>query len=353
VADPTIGFAESPFSPLADEESAGCWAGRGEVLAQLNRVRASWRSRSDSTLDLMWANLGAGKTHALLHLKWLMANETEVVPVFVELPEDIRDFHALYRLIVPLFPVDTWASKVNQGSVQVSNRVQRALRVLAFGEEAQRSLAFDWICGGRPQLKDLRSVTGLDSRIETDADAEAVFADLLRIGAAHGQRVVLLIDEFQRIGRLGIKRRDALLAHLRTLFSRNSRYFSVLLAVGSRAETTALELLPAELRTILGMRPAIMLPEMSPQEALPFTLERFAWFRPAGFSEGPDFPFSRSQLEFILAYLAANPNARMIPRTILQTLGEVFDAYGPGQVKASESELDALLGRLRWDETQR
>ncbi len=104
-----VAFRTSPFSMVADESAAACWAGRPEILRQLKRVCRGWANRSDSTLDLLWANLGAGKTHALFHLKHLLAVEPSAFVVFVELPENVSHFLELYQRVVTNLPIEELA----------------------------------------------------------------------------------------------------------------------------------------------------------------------------------------------------------------------------------------------------
>ena len=355
--DQLVTFKSSPFSLLADETTAPCWAGRKQTLAQLRRLCASWSNRADSSLDVMWANLGAGKTHALFHLKYLLtapfASTSLPIVTFVDVPEDIANFLELYKKILPTLPLRQLAELGLKTSYAKSTvRLSRAFRAMVFGSESEQRLAYDWIAGGRPGLRELKAITGIDSRIETDSDAESVLSELVRLSASNGQRFVILLDEFQRIGHIRIeKKRDALMAHLRTLFSRNPTQLSLVLAIGSRLEKTALDLLAPELRTIMGMRPSISLPELNKEEALEFVTQRFAWYRPEGYSGSALHPFTPRQVQFVISYLADQTQTRLIPRAILQVLGIVYDNFlSTGKIECSDEELSDLLKSLRWDD---
>jgi len=70
-----------------------------------------------------------------------------------------------------------------------------------------------WLTGGRPYIADLKRVTGIGRRIEDDGAA----TDALGVLAALGKqriRLVLLMDEFQRVGVLKKEARDTLLSSL-------------------------------------------------------------------------------------------------------------------------------------------
>src|SRR5207249_8580753 len=109
-------FLESPFSNVADESSARCWSGRPKVLENLLRLRRSFARMADSTLDIVWANLGAGKTHTLLHFAYLLQEESSqtsrTICAFVEMPEQVRGFLDLYIRVVTVLPLDTVAGIV-------------------------------------------------------------------------------------------------------------------------------------------------------------------------------------------------------------------------------------------------
>lgn len=345
-------FTGSPFSLVATVEGAACWAGRGDVLAQLQKLCRSWSNRADSSVDLMWANLGAGKTHALLHLSSLLKLENESPPivVFVELPEHLRNFAELYSRIVRQLPLHELMTDALQESAGISLELQRASRAYVAGGTPGKQVVEDWITGGRPHLKDLRATTGIAARIETDAQAEQSLTELLHICARQRRRVVLLVDEFQRIGHLPQKARESLLSHLRGVLSRCSAYFSIVFAVGSRMERTALDLLSPELKTIMGVRPLISLPSISQDEASGFVLERLAWFRPSNFNGDKALPFTDAMIKSAVNFLANEANLKLTPRVLLQTFGLLSDEIQDGAIDLSnEDNVFALLRRYRWD----
>jgi hypothetical protein len=349
-------FERSPFGILADEKNAGCWAGRRDVLKRLERLVKAWSGGSDSTLDVMWANLGAGKTHALFHLKHLLLSDSRTSAVqnlvaFVELPEDVRNFLELYRLIIRALHIRAVAIKALSDPTNISAKLERAFRAIVHGSSNERLVAEDWIGAGNPQMRELRGVTGIDARIESDSDAEAILSEIVKLLGDKKHRLVVLIDEFQRIGRLPARRRDALLSHLRTLFSRNATDLSVVLAIGSRAERTALDLIPAELKTLLGMRPLISLPEMGKEEAIEFVRERFCCFRPSGFSGRPEAPFTTEQLGIVVSYMCDTAHVHLTPRILLQVLGLIEAQFrGDDLSQVSSQDVMQQLSGMRWDE---
>lgn len=348
MADTTELFLGSPFALTADRRAAESWAGRPEVLAKLERIRFGYGTRQDSSIVLTWANLGAGKTHALLHLGHLL-RASKIVPAFVEMPQQPKRFVELYQRIAEELSVEDLVDLASGDGI--SGELARAVRVLKHGTTSEQQLARSWLSAARPPLRELKAATGLGARIEDDAHACDVLCALVAAFGSRGRRLVVLLDEFQRIGSIQAKQRETMLSHLRSVFSRNPSHFSIVIAVGSRIEKTALDLLPPELRTLMGVQPTISLPEMSRDEALAFLRGRLAAFRPQGYAGDAAAPFGEVALEATVDFVSAQDSARMIPRTLLQALAYLYDqtcllATAPALNAARVRE---LLSELRWD----
>jgi hypothetical protein len=162
-------------------------------------------------------------------------------------------------------------------------------------------------------------------------------------------RLVLLVDEFQRIGVLRPSARNAVLSSLRSVFSNCPRYVSVVLAIGSRIEKSAMDLLPDELKTLLGPRPAISLPHMDQKEAEEFVVGRFRYFRPKGYRGSGTAPFSPEAVKEVIEFLAERSAKSLIPRIILQALAWVYDEASleeNGEIDADAAK--ALLQKMQW-----
>lgn len=347
-------FHESPFVLTATPEGAACWAGRPDVLRRLQKLQRAFRTRSDSSLDVVWANLGAGKSHLLFHLAHMLRNDSAydgAVCAVVEMPEQLRNFHELYRRIVPQLPLSDVASRLQEAPVEnVLPNLRRAAQVLLQGSTAEKALAVEWMCGNRPHLRELRNATGIGERIEDDQAACDALCGIIGACANARSRTILLIDEFQRIARLGPRQRITVLSNLRSVFSRNPTHFSVVVAIESRAEETAVALLSPQLRTLMGVRPAVSLPEMDEAEALDFVSQRLAWFRPEGYGGGMFAPIGEEAVRAAIEYMAGHTTARLSPREILQVLAELYDEAVDRDVTAlPRTDVDGLLEALAWD----
>jgi len=347
-------FTTSPFAVVASKETAVLWAGRADIKTQLQRIKRRIESRSDSSLDLMWANLGAGKSHALHHLAYLIeeaaTGENPILGGYVEVPEKMSKFSDLYKRIVKSLSLDEVMRIVNTSSgSEIPPNLRRCATAFLHGGPEEKGLATDWFYAEKPYLKDLRRATGIDSRIESDTEATDLLSSLVKSLEAASGRLVLFIDEFQRVSRVAERQRNALLSSLRSVFSNNPSGISIIVAAACTIEKNAMDLMPQELRSIMGMRPAISLPEMNDSEAIEFVRERFDFFRPDDF-QGADFsPFGEEVIRRAMQRISENENAALIPRTILQALGLVYDDfYESGVTEFDADEVDAFLAGLRW-----
>ncbi len=341
-------FAESPFSPLADERSARCWSGRAQTRERLLSLKRALTRLTDSTLDVLWASLGAGKTHTLLYMAYLLQDEArerpQTVPIFVEMPEQLRNFLDMYKRIASALPLDSVAEIVEAcPKGKAMDSLARASTVIRYGGPVERQLVADWFVGGRPSLKDLRQSSGISQRIEDDLAATDLLTGIVHAFGINRVRLVLLFDEFQRIGVLKPVTRDRILSSIRSIFSRNSSHFSMILSIQSKVEEHALKFIPPELRTLLGKNPTIPLPEMDEREAKTFLIGRFQCYRPRGFEGDPTAPFELSAVEAGLRYVHKQAGIALNPREILQAFAFVYArAEDPSKGIAAEETLRLL-----------
>jgi len=339
----------APFAITASTATARCWAGRPEVLVRFHKLEQSLATRSESSFDLIWANLGAGKSHALYYLDARLHDRADMVSILMEMPEQPKRFLDLYRQVIGLLPLQVVAPLL-VACPGIQSDVQRAARAIFHGAATEKDLAVEWLSGGRPPLRDLRNATGIGSRLEDDGAAAQVLADVVTSLAARRIRLVILIDEFQRLSTAQTKARASILANLRSIFSKSPSYFTVILAIASRMEDSAMAMLPGELRTLMGMKPAVSLPMMDEDEAFEFLVKRLAFFRPADYAGNAHAPFGAPCLKALVRFIGTKGPGQLIPRTLLQACGCVFDELeNGGRTSMTVAEVNEVLNALRWD----
>ncbi len=348
-------FRTSPFELVANAETATYWAGRPDVRKCLDKICRAYVRRSDSSIDVIWANFGAGKTHALLHLAYMLAqnyaDQAKTAVAFIEMPQNLNSFLDLYRRIIAAVPTNLLEACLRGVDDRKSNHnLRRAATAFEQGGSVEKVMARDWLLAEKPYLRELKSVVGIDSRIETDVIACDILDNIVSLCGQQGIRFVILLDEFQRIAVLPKRKRDPILSNVRSVFSHNSSFLSMVVAVSSRAERTALGLIPPELRTLMGMRPIISLPEMSCEEAEDYIVERLHFFRPAEYTGSKEAPFTSEMLAALVNFIHSNDNAKLIPRTLHKALAFLFDEImdSPDQTMSIEV-MNQELGELNWE----
>lgn len=345
-------FKASPFLLTATPETGTKWAGRPELKSKVDRLARSLVVRADSTLDVVWANFGSGKSHVLFYIAHILQQQAPAsVSAFVEVPEQARNFLELYRRIMPKLPWKRLATLLNSDeSLSQTSQLRRVARLIEHGNDPEKGMAFEWLFAGSVSLRDLKTFVGVQSRIESDVHAADILGELLGTLGRQGLRVLLLFDEFQRIGALSEKSRWSVLSNLRSIFSQNPTHLSVILAAATRLEKTALDLVPAELKTLIGPRPVVSLPEMNVDEAIGFVEGRLANFRHPAYSGNAFDPLQEDVVREAIAFLADETGAKLVPRTILQALSIVYDEYLLSGELVSVSTAKSLLKSLTWQE---
>lgn len=319
-------FKESAFELTATPDAAQAWCGQASVRTRILRLCRGLKTNQASSIELVWASLGAGKTHTLLHMQALLTpGSADAVPVFFELPDQPKSFLDFYRRLIDAMPMDEIAKYIDATPKVRHQDLRKAARVILHGTDVERAQALDWLAAGHVNLRDLRSLTGIGSRIEREDDALRILGASMDALAANGKRLVLLVDEFQRIASANPRHRAGILACLRTLFNAHPSRLTAVVAVASKAEVSARELLSGELSTLIGARPLISLPEMDKVEAVTFLRERLIAFRPAGYIGDAVAPFSEKALETIAEGVAEMGDKRLIPRPLIQALGILYE----------------------------
>ena len=83
-----LGLSAWPFNVVPVQDSRLLWADRKDLLNQIHRLVRRLSSHQSSTLHLVWADFGAGKTHTLLYLRQLALSDkgSGIFPVYTVLP---------------------------------------------------------------------------------------------------------------------------------------------------------------------------------------------------------------------------------------------------------------------------
>jgi hypothetical protein len=344
-------FAGSPFTLTATPQAAKVWCARPDGLKRVRRIIAGIRADSNSALELIWANFGSGKTHVLYFISnQLQTNGVRAAVSYVELSERVRSFMDLYKLIVGGLDLDLLFADVNPTKLEgIDGNLMKMVSLRKFGNQEERELSSRWIRAEKVDLRELRRLSNVTVRIEDERQALDILRGLISLSALCDKPVVLLIDEFQRMAVIPERARASVMSAIRTLFNQNPSGLTVVVAVTSGVEQTAMALLPQELKTILGPRPTISLPEMSKDEAIEFCKERLAAYRPVGYVGDEFGPFGAEPTQAMVGIMAEEASVRLTPRNIIHALAWLYEDYiVNARTSYSADEVVTAMRELSW-----
>src|SRR5579862_6711779 len=108
---PTMGrpleFMYWPFAIVPKADGELIWADRDALKKDITRLGRRLNRHDAVSLHLLWADFGAGKTHALLYLKQMAERGQygSLLPLYCALPKGCRAFVDIYRAIARAIPV--------------------------------------------------------------------------------------------------------------------------------------------------------------------------------------------------------------------------------------------------------
>jgi hypothetical protein len=280
------GLRTYPFFYVPPMGPTQTWAGRKALRKELNEIVESWSLSSRSTIDLMWADFGAGKTHALRYVEGLSAQmNPAALVVYCDVADGTVDFRSLFAQIVIRMPEpalaaaivayrqaageDTWLS----APWLLGDRdTPQALWALAkMGNQALGDTARRWLRTERITAKEA-TFLGVTTSIKTSEQAVRVLGSICGIARAGSRsRTVLLLDEFQRVGRVSQKRLRDVNAGITSLFNHCPESLSILVSCSLGSPDQVKYVVTPEVRSRVSRR--LELRRLSSTEAREFVEE--------------------------------------------------------------------------------
>lgn len=342
-----------PFQIVPDESYCTFLADRKQLAIDIRKLLRNLSRRDTSSIHILWAWFGAGKTHTLRHLSYRCKTEFQsLIPIYIEFPRATRSFKDLYSsLIINLDSElvqnsylevftsprkDEAQNNLNQTYPDLSN----ALKMLCMGGQEQQRIANYWLRGEKVPLRDLKNI-GISSRIETDEQALQVITWLLTlINWAHSgselsvSRILWMIDEFQRIENCRIQVQQDINGCLSSLFNRSPKSFSLFLSFTGPPSKKMPSWLSKELADRVGLEQVMLLPPLIFEEAEIFIRDVLNHFRDSNYKMDSTFPFTDKSIKEIIKLVDSKIGLK--PRSILQACNVVLE----------EADMDIEEGKL-------
>lgn len=329
-------FMGWPFQTVPDETFFYIWADRANLRAQIDRLIWRWHRVERSTFHLMWADLGAGKSHTLQYTRQYLLDhpELKILPIYVVMPKQMRNFLDVYRAIIAKVDIDFLAETFARACGSAAGRrlavseifpdipdVGTALlKILQAESDSVQLLAGEWLRATSGLTRRQLDTIGVNRRISTTDDAVATLGGIIRLIKLTGEyhRALFMLDECQRIGRFKLSIGEDINTGIQTWYDLNSKHLTLIMSFGSGEERFVRHLLSPELQSREDHL-RISMPMLTKDEALDFIKDLFEYFRSPG-APSLWFPFTQELVESVIHRVVGDSGAT--PRALMKS----FDA---------------------------
>jgi hypothetical protein len=344
-----------PFGIVPRPGEELVWADRAVLKDQVVRLGRTLGMHEDVSLHLLWADFGAGKTHTLLYLKQEAekGNYGSQLPLYCALPKGCRSFLDIYRAIVRAIPIQLLQDGYRQAVASVGreqlaktlsdiwSNLPRCFQAISIGGDVQQRVALAWLQAetGVP-AKELQGLSLL-GRIRSTDDAVLALCGIVRLfNLAGRKRVLLMVDEFQRVEVLRRQQQDDINAGLHGFFNACGHGMSLLLSFSFGVEENIRHFLNAELLSrVHPLR--ISIPMLTEGEGTAFLNDVLARAR----ESTDEWPVSPDVVRTIVS--AVTERFELTPRRLLKAAGLVFELAAmdleDGTIAAITSEFVTTL----------
>ena len=254
-----------PFRNVPDDESSRIWAGRPALREQVNKLLWRWTRSDQSTIHLMWADLGAGKSHTLRYIESKLSDGSDagMHPVYSVMPRELRTFLDVYQAILAGFDL----SRLGKGSIEAVRSLgskealirkafpalpeaASALIALQSPDDDGRRVARQWISGQRGLTRRDLNMIGVTRSIKTTDDAVAALSGIMFIlwTVEKTSRLVVMLDEAQRLSQVSNRARQDVNIGLQTWYDSSPKNLTIMLSFGSGDEVFVRHMVSPELQ---------------------------------------------------------------------------------------------------------
>lgn len=346
----TLAFKYWPFGIVPQPGQKLVWADRADLKRQITRLGRTLGRHSAVSLHLLWADFGAGKTHTLLYVKQ-QAEEGyfgSLLPLYSALPKGCRSFLDIYRAIVRAIPVELLQESFQQAIANIGSdelkrnlsniwaNLPRCFSVIGIGGDEQRAVALAWLQAetGIP-LRQLQSLS-LWGRIRSTDEGVLALCGIVRLlNLAGWKRVLLMVDEFQRVEVLRRQQQDEINAGMHGFYNSCGEGMSLLLSFSFGMEENIKHFLNPELLSrAYPLR--ISIPTLTEDEGIVFLNDVIEQARDSAAEEWPVSPDVIPNIVFAVA-----KKFDLTPRRLLKAGGLLFESAGLDLEDGVISEVNA------------
>jgi hypothetical protein len=273
-----------------------------------------------------------------------------LIPIYVVFPGQIKNVIDLYKSIISKIDIaliTKFTDKdISEAFNEVSNTswcdfLKNGLNVIKYGDQNTKAVIKSWLAGEKVHLNTLK-VFDIARRIESTEDCVEVLSCLFKVIILLNKKksILLMIDEFQEIGRLAPAKINDLNGFIHKLFDLNPNKLHLFLSFTTGDKATVRSLLGEALQNRISN--ILSIPEMDFKEAYEF-MENLIKINSES-SEKPDiYPFTKKALESIVNFVLESDERFLIPRELIKVadlvLGEADSLIEDGEIQ----KIDAAL----------
>lgn len=339
---PHLKLTDWPFQVVPDPRFYTFMADRAQMRADIQDLLRIMARRDQSSIHLVWAWLGSGKTHTLKHFCHLCRDRLAAAQTsYTEFPKSVKSFLDLYKAfiqeldlevlkehLVDLFTMPGPEKAISELRSSFPD-LEKAVRLIVFGNEDQQILAIRWLKAENIPLRDLRTM-GIGQRLETaDASIRAIswLSKLTgKLGTSKDMvgRLVWVIDEFHLIDQCRPATVQEITGSLHSLFNRTPTNFTLFISFSDKPAKKFPTWLSKELADRIGIQKVLLLPPLTGAEAIQFVSDLLQHFREPNDGVPPTFPFEEEALYEVLQVIHQK-KAELKPRTLMQAFSAVLE----------------------------
>jgi hypothetical protein len=333
---------------VPDENSYRFMADRSKIADDIATLLRNLSRRSSSSMHFMWAWFGAGKTHTLRHIEYLCKSQyPSIVPIYIEFPKSAKGFIDIFKSFTSAIDwkivrnsyleicTNSELKNIQEELIYDFPDLSNALLFLYQGTQEQQEIATRWLRTDYREKQILRSI-GVVKPIQSAEDATKALSWLIRLISLGNQqgvvdRVLWMIDEYQRIEQLKKFAMEEMNGSLHSLFNRNPNGLTIIISFSGIPEEKKLPIwLSGEIKDRIGIEKPFLLPPLSQEEAEIFVEDVIGHFKDTSKDDDRLFPFTIESIREIIKIL--DKKAKEVkrkdepkPRTLMHFFNAVLE----------------------------
>jgi len=337
-----------PFIVVPNEASCTFIADRKQLNIDVQNLLRNLSRHSASSMHLMWAWFGSGKTHTLKYINYLCKKDFKgIIPIYIEFPKATKNFLDLYKSFMEGIDIDV----INDAYLEVSTctnkdkiskeldfsffDLSKALKLLYMGTYEQQIVALNWLRLESRDKQILKKI-GVTKAIQTTGEALKVIEWIIKLinngssSTGEIQRILWIIDEYQRIEKLRKIAIEEINSCLHSIFNSFPNGLSIIISFSGYPEEKKLPYwLSPEIRDRLDKKP-FLLPPLTDSESLIFIKDLLNHYRPYSYDNSNIFfPFTQDSVDTILKFIKNNAKKAKLqdepkPRTLMHVFNLVL-----------------------------